>query len=155
MCWIVGGSQRTEEEQYHRSLAERVAAHGLQDRVRFLGQRSDVPSLLGASDLYCHPNQGTETFGLSIVEALHAGLPVVASGGGGPEEILAGACGHLLPPGDVQALAHALDGLLADSVARRQLASAGPARAAELCDPCARLADLAAAMTRVRVKVAA
>ena len=71
-CWIAGGAQREEEQRYRQMLVDRVARAGLADRVRFLGHRDDVAALLGAADLYVQPNQGIETFGLSVVEALYA-----------------------------------------------------------------------------------
>jgi glycosyltransferase involved in cell wall biosynthesis len=45
------------------------------DRVRFAGQRDDVPRLLAAADLHCQPNSSPEPFGVAFVEALAAGLP--------------------------------------------------------------------------------
>lgn len=153
-CWLVGGAQRPREADYERSLEKTVASMGLRDRVVFLGQRRDVPTVLAAADVFCHPNQGPETFGLSIIEALHARLPVVASALGGPQEILTQSCGRLVPAGDADALATALSSLLADTSLRRQLAEAGPSRALELCEPKARLADLARAFESVRVMAA-
>ena len=61
-----------------------MAAAGLTVRVVFTGHRTDVASVLAAADVYCHTNTGPEPFGLAIVEALHAGLPVLASRLGGP-----------------------------------------------------------------------
>jgi len=154
-CWIVGGAQRPQDVRYRQSLGERAAALGLTDRVQFLGQRDDVASLLAAADVYCHPNRTAEPFGLSIIEALHAGLPVVSSALGGPEEIVTPACGRLVAAGSEGALAEALETLIADSAARQTLAKAGPARAAALCDARARLADMSAALSQVRTGVAA
>lgn len=73
VCWMVGGPQNpTDQRQYEevRGAAERL---GLADRVRFLGQRSDVPQLLAGADIFCQPNQGPEPFGIVFVEALWAG----------------------------------------------------------------------------------
>jgi glycosyltransferase involved in cell wall biosynthesis len=154
-CWIVGGAQRPAEEAYERSLRQAVDARGLRDRVMFLGQRRDVPSLLAAADLCCHPNQGAEPFGLSIVEALHAGLPVIATALGGPSEIVTESCGRLVPPGDSVALADALTLLIRNREARHRMTAAGPARADGLCNAVARLDDLGQALERLRSRVAA
>lgn len=154
-CWIVGGAQRPSEVPYERSLRDAVATMGLEGRVRFLGQQGDIRSLLGAADLFCHPVQGAEPFGLAIVEALGAGLPVVASGAGGPEEILADGHGRLVPSGDVVLLADALESLIADPAARKQLAESGPTRALALCDANARLAQLAEELARLQSCAAA
>ena len=74
-----------------------VARKGLAERVRFLGERADVPDLLGAADIHCQPNSSPEPFGLAFVEALHAALPVVTSDAGGAREIVTPACGVLVP----------------------------------------------------------
>lgn len=154
-CWIVGGAQRPFERAYERSLIEAVNARGLQDRVTFLGQRQDVGALLGAADVFCHPAQGAEPFGLAMVEALHAGLPVVASGLGGPQEIVTESCGRWVPAGDPEALAGALSSLLNDPASRRAMAAAATARATELCDPVARLSELSATFERLVLRTAA
>ena len=69
-CWLAGGVQKSGEGRFLnelRSIAERV---GIADRVRFLGQRADVPRLMAAADVLCQPNTGPEPFGIVLVEAL-------------------------------------------------------------------------------------
>lgn len=134
-CWVVGGAQRRKEEAYQRELEREAAKLGIADRVRFLGRRDDVRDLLAAANLYCQPNTGLEAFGITFVEALYAGLPVVATRMGGAEEIVTPSCGVLVSPGDVQGLATVLRELIDDPERRSALARAAPARAAELCDP--------------------
>ena len=119
---------------------------GIADRVKFLGQRADVPRLMAAADVYCQPNTGPEPFGLVYVEALYAGLPVVASAMGGAIEIVNDTCGVLVPPGDAAAVAEALRVLIANAGRRRGLGEAGPARARQLCDPTRQLTALAEAL---------
>src|SRR5262249_52915005 len=87
------------------------------------------------ADVYCQPNAEPEPFGVVYVEALRAGLPVVAAAAGGPSEIVTETCGLLVPSGDAAATADALRSLIEDPDRRRALGAAGPARAAELCDP--------------------
>jgi glycosyltransferase involved in cell wall biosynthesis len=153
-CWIVGGSQRAFEREYEKSLHDAVRTRALQNRVTFLGHRDDVASLLQGADVFCHPTQASEPFGLAIVEALHAGLPVVASGQGGPREILTEACGRWVPGGDPSALADALSSLLTSPARRSSMVSAAVARALELCDPLARLSELTAALAHIALKAA-
>jgi len=72
-------------------LRERVRALGLEDRVEFTGPlpAEGVVARMHAADLLVHPSK-RETFGVTVVEAVAAGLPVLATRSGGPEETLAG-----------------------------------------------------------------
>jgi glycosyltransferase involved in cell wall biosynthesis len=101
--------------------------------VRFTGHRSDAAALICGSDLLvvaggANPRRlGIEGFPLVGLEALALGTPVVGYAHGGlPEQI--GDCGTLVPPGDRQALAEALIGLLFDATARERLAHCGQKR---------------------------
>jgi glycosyltransferase involved in cell wall biosynthesis len=134
-CWQVGGAQRPSEVAYQRTLERRAEELGIADRVRFLGQRSDVPRILAAADVFCQPNTGPEPFGIVFVEALSAGLPAVTTAMGGAQEIVDETCGVLVPPGDARALAAALQRLVVEPDLRSRLGSAGPERARMLCDP--------------------
>jgi glycosyltransferase involved in cell wall biosynthesis len=134
-CWQVGGVQRPEERRYLDTLRARADRLGIGERVRFLGERADVPSLLGAADLYCQPNTSPEAFGITFVEALSAGLPVVATAIGGALEIVDETCGLLVPPLDAEALAAALRPLIEDDGLRARLAHRARLRSRELSDP--------------------
>lgn len=148
--WIAGGAQRISEHAYERELRALADGAGARDRIQFLGQRRDVPLLMRAADIHCQPNSGPEPFGLAFVEALYAGLPVVTTALGGALEIVTDACGVLLPPDDEAALRSALERLIASPGERRRLGAAGPARAAELCDPATQLGTLANLLERLR-----
>jgi glycosyltransferase involved in cell wall biosynthesis len=139
ICWQVGGAQSANEASYLDRLKKLAADLGIAERVRFLGQRSDVMRLLSAADVFCQPNTTAEPFGVVFVEALGARLPVVTTDLGGAREIVNRSCGMLVRPGDVRALAEALRGLIQDRALRERLGAAGPARARELCDPAVRL----------------
>lgn len=143
VCWIVGGAQRPHEVELLRELQETANRLGISGRLRFTGPRSDVPAVMAAADVYCQPNTGPEGFGLTFVEALRAGLPVVTSSIGGAAEIVTAECGVLCPPGDAVAVADAVWGLIGDSSRRRKLGSLASARAAEMCDPVRQLVALA------------
>ncbi|MBN2004650.1 MAG: glycosyltransferase [Anaerolineae bacterium] len=89
-------------------LASIIHARALCDRVRLLGNRSDVPRLLAALDLFVLPSY-SESFGIAVAEALLMETPVVATSVGGVPEVTRNeqyAC--LVPPGDVQALTNAI-----------------------------------------------
>jgi glycosyltransferase involved in cell wall biosynthesis len=153
-AWIVGGAQRPQEQQFVAELQASAQAAGIADHIRFLGQRSDVPKLLAAADIHCQPNLGPEPFGIVFIEALFAGLPVVSTNMGGAAEIVNPSCGVLVPPGDASALAEALRGLIEDPARCEQLGANGPARALELCDPGARLAQLHTALSHLTRRTA-
>ena len=111
------------------ALAERGRALGLEDRVTFLGERDDVPAQLAAADAFVLPTRW-EGLPYSILEAMAAGLPVVASRVGGiPEEVVDGTTGLLVPRDDAAALAGALAELGADGAKARALGRAGHERA--------------------------
>jgi glycosyltransferase involved in cell wall biosynthesis len=142
-CWIVGGAQRASEKSYEAQLKNLVVSRGVRTRVRFLGERDDVGNVLRGADIFCQPNAQAEPFGVAIIEALYAGVPVVATDMGGPTEIISGqACGVLVPPRRPGEFANALRGLIEDPQYRREMGAAGPARARALCDPGARLRQL-------------
>lgn len=142
VCWIIGGGQRPQEKRYEERLKAEAARLGLTERLRFAGQRRDVPRLLAAADIYAQPNTTPESFGLTFVEAMHAALPVVTTALGGAREVLDDTHGLLVPPGDAEALAAQLKRLLTDETLRKQMGHAGPARARALCDPARQLARL-------------
>lgn len=100
--WIAGdGSLRTELE----ALAYQL---GLEKHVVFLGFVEDVPDLLSRADVFVLPSL-SEALGISLLEAMAASLPVVASAVGGvPEVIEPGFNGLLVPPGDVDKIALSL-----------------------------------------------
>ena len=103
---IVGGGRRAAEV---RQLAQSL---GLADAVHFLGQRQDVPDLLNAMDIFVLPSY-SEGVSLALLEAMAAGLPVIATAVGGlPEVVTDGENGLLIPPREAAALAGALTRLL-------------------------------------------
>ena len=140
--WQVGGAQREQESRYLAELKEMATRLGIGDRIRFLGQRSDTGLLLGSADIHCQPNTGAEPFGVALVEALYAGLPVVTTRLGGPAEIINESCGILTPVSDAGAVAAALKSLIEQPDLRAHLGRGGPPRAKELCDPATQLAVL-------------
>jgi glycosyltransferase involved in cell wall biosynthesis len=120
---LVGdGPVREELETLRESL-------GLAGSVWLLGQRDDVRRLLAASDLYVNSSHW-EGLPLSILEAMSAGLPVVATSVGDIPEVVGAVGGVVVPPGEPEQLARAISELLEDQprmissgvVARRYIA---------------------------------
>lgn len=104
-------------------LADDLAASGLE----LLGPRPDGAEVVGAFDVLALPSR-YESFGYVALEAMQAGVPVVAAAVGGLPEVV-GDAGVLVPAGDPQALATALIRLLNDPAQRGRLAERGRARA--------------------------
>jgi glycosyltransferase involved in cell wall biosynthesis len=110
-------------------LEDRAAREGVSHRVVFAGLRRDVPEVVRAFDLLVQPSRW-EGFGLTLVEAMAVGTPIVASRVGGiPEVVTDGVSGLLVPPGDPQSLASACGRILGDPQMAARFARAGIERA--------------------------
>ena len=110
-------------------VEQAIRAHAVADRVVLLGERDDVAGQLAQSDVFVLASR-SEGMPLSVLEAMAAGLPVVASAVGGvPELVVSGETGLLVPPDDIDALADALRALLSDALLRRAMGDAGRVRA--------------------------
>ena len=113
-----------------RGIAQEEArVLGVADRVQFLGRIENVAPLLSSADLFLLPS-ASESFGLSALEALACGVPVVASDTGGiPEVVQDGITGALRPVGDVDAMAIAAIEILADDARWATMSAAASADA--------------------------
>ncbi|MET9514430.1 glycosyltransferase [Streptomyces sp. NPDC002994] len=129
---VVGGPapDRLDDDPEVRRLRDIAHEAGVADRVRFLGgvPSEDVAPLLRTADVVLCPGD-YEPFGIVPLEAMACGKPVVASGVGGQLDTVADpATGRLVPPGDPEALAHAVGELLADPAVRQACGEAGRRR---------------------------
>jgi glycosyltransferase involved in cell wall biosynthesis len=149
ICWIIGGAQRRREEVYLEQLRHRATALGIDGRVRFLGERLNIPALLVAADIHCQPNSEAEPYGVAFVEAMHAQLPIVTTPWGGALEIVDERCGIFVPPGEAQHLADALLKLIRDRDLRTQLGSYGPENARGVADPITQITKWYTILTNV------
>ena len=128
-CIIVGDAL-FGEQAYAAELKQMVLARGLADRVHFLGHRNDVPKLMMAVDAMVHPSIDPEPFGRTLVEAMLAGVPVIATNAGAAPDILEGGkAGTLVPPNDAPALARAIADVLAKPAALKDQLDYALARA--------------------------
>jgi glycosyltransferase involved in cell wall biosynthesis len=122
--FVLVGSGPLEQE-----IRDEVRSRGLEKRVIFTGFRDDVPDLLAASDLFVLSSHG-ESFPLTVLEAMAARLPVVATDVGGVSEAVRhGRTGLMVPAADAAALAEALGRVGADPELRRSMGEAGRRRA--------------------------
>jgi glycosyltransferase involved in cell wall biosynthesis len=120
---LVGkGDNKGAEEM---RIKEQVKNLGLADRVYFLGWRSDVDEIMGCFDIFVLPSLN-EGMGRVLVEAMAAGLPIVASRVGGiPDLVKDGKNGLLVPPADPAVLADAISSLLENKETRKRMGKAG------------------------------
>jgi glycosyltransferase involved in cell wall biosynthesis len=112
-CLLVGSGDLETQ------LRQQVQERGLQETVLFLGERSDIPTILWATDLMVLPSH-FECLPSVISEAMAAGCPVVATAVGGVPEMLAGVGWPMVPPGDTHALAEAMTAVLQMPTSERE-----------------------------------
>jgi phosphatidylinositol alpha-mannosyltransferase len=121
---------RDDKRQQERAMA--LVPPRLRPDLAFVGAvpQADLPSYHASADVFCAPSLGGESFGMVLVEAMAAGLPVVCSDIGGYREVVRdGRDGLLVPPRDPEALAVALGGLLDNPVRRAAMGAAARATA--------------------------
>lgn len=126
---VFAGGVGHGDEAYAAGLHETVTRLGLEATVAFLGERSDTPAIMAASDIVLHASTRPEPFGLVVVEGMALGRAVVAAGIGGPTEIVTAGSGLLFDPTRPDMLAAALESLATDPAKRRQLGEGGRRRA--------------------------
>jgi glycosyltransferase involved in cell wall biosynthesis len=119
--FIVIGEDKSPRKGYRRLLERLVGELGLSGRVSMPGWCDDIPGVLSSLSLFVSAAR-SEPFGLAIVEAMAAGLPVVAAASEGAREIIEdGFSGRLVPADDPGALAEAVNDLLDDPIERSRL----------------------------------
>jgi N-acetyl-alpha-D-glucosaminyl L-malate synthase BshA len=122
LVMVGDGPERVNAEQEARQL-------GVEHEVHFLGKIETVAPLLASADLFLLPSQ-SESFGLSALEALASGVPVVASRAGGlPEVVRDGETGALCAVGDVDGMAEAATHILGDPARWQAMSGAAAADA--------------------------
>ncbi len=115
---LVGSDQG--RETYAQSLISQAESLGVSGRLRMVGHTEDMPAALMLADIVVNASTDPEGFGRTVVEAQAMGRVVIATDhGGAGDTILDGETGFLVPPGDPQALANALDHALDFSTEQR------------------------------------
>jgi glycosyltransferase involved in cell wall biosynthesis len=131
---VVGDALKSDHDDSAAAIRAEAHAQGLDQTVIFAGLRPDVPQLLALADIFCLPSW-REGMPRSLIEAMAAGLPVVATNiRGCREEVVDGHTGVLVPVRDAVGLAQGLRPLLADPALRRRMGEAGRQRAIEKFD---------------------
>jgi glycosyltransferase involved in cell wall biosynthesis len=127
---VLIGSAMFGEDDYESSLRQEISRLGIDKEVELRGFVDDVLGALQDFDVLVHASTVPEPFGQVIVEGLAVGVPVVATRGGGPSEILTdGVDGLLYDAGDESALAQLLRRLQSDGSLRARLSAEGLRRA--------------------------
>jgi glycosyltransferase involved in cell wall biosynthesis len=135
MRQVVDGASATHllivgDGPLRKEILAQVDALGLSSHVTLAGWRRDMPEIYAASDLFVLTTWGWEGLPLTVLEAMAAGKPIVASRAGGiPEIVVEKETGLLVEPQDAAALAVALTRLVVDVPFREQAGVAGLLRA--------------------------
>ena len=130
---IVGAPDSTPSNQaYYQKLQQLVSELRLSDHVVFTGFRTDVSSIMAASDIVVHSSSEPEPFGRVVVEALLAGRPVVATAAGGVLDIVEDqVTGLLVPPKNAALMAKAIQQLLQNREQARAIGQRAQQRSKE------------------------
>lgn len=121
--WRVLVAGKMDDGPYVEALRQQHSEAGLQDSVLFLGFRSDVPALYAAADVFVLSSR-SEGLPMVLLEAMTAGLPVVATRVGGVPEAVPQAAGVLVPPAEPDRLAEAMSALASDAHRRSAMGAA-------------------------------
>jgi glycosyltransferase involved in cell wall biosynthesis len=131
-CALIVGAAAPRHAAYADALKARAARLALSGRVVFAGSRADIAEVLQACDLVVSASTQPEAFGRTLVEAMAAGVPVVATAHGGALDIVAdGETGHLVQPERPEPLAEAVLKVLGAPDGGRAMGAAGRARVQE------------------------
>ena len=116
---IITGATTAEHAEFERGLKRRIEDARLTDRIRFVGQRDHIHRWFGIFDLFVAP-QHWEGFGMTPLEAMASGVPVVATDVGAFSEMLTPEVGIIVPPRDVEALGDGVATFMDDDAKRQE-----------------------------------
>ena len=127
--FLLAGTAMFGEDDYVAELHSQVDRLGLQGKVEFLGHVDPIEAFLPTVSILVHASTSPEPFGQVVIEGMAAGIPVVATDGGGVKEtVVHGETGLLVPMGNAQALADALRMLIDRPELRAKLSTKGRQR---------------------------
>jgi glycosyltransferase involved in cell wall biosynthesis len=131
VAFIVGDQSHGTRDYFDRVRAI-IAASGFSDRFVLTGYRANVEELYAAMDILVHASTSPEPFGMVVIEGMAASLPVIATAGGGPVEVVSpGVDGLLVQMGDVPSLSEAMVTLASDPDLRRRMGASGRSKAVQ------------------------
>ncbi|MBZ5487401.1 glycosyltransferase family 4 protein [Halomonas aquamarina] len=114
-------------ESFYAELQAMIAGTPLAQKITFLGHRNDLTEILPVLDLVCIPSEN-EAFGLTIIESMACGMPIIGSNTGSLPELVDSACGVLVGPYDVSAWARAIGTMVQDEAGREAMGRAARER---------------------------
>ncbi|HPC14953.1 MAG TPA: glycosyltransferase [Candidatus Hydrogenedentes bacterium] len=130
--FLIVGGPAVNKPDYEPMLRKRCEELGVSQQVLFTGIRFDIPAVFSASNVLVLPSATPEPFGRTIVEAMAARCPVVATAAGGPlDTVVDGETGHLVPANDPAAMAEKIIAILDNPAGAREMGEKGRARAYE------------------------
>lgn len=126
---VIVGDQSDGGAEYFDAVKQRIRESAFADRFVLTGYQPRVAELYHAMDIIVHGSTQPEPFGMVVPEGMAARRPVIATGAGGPREVVTpGVDGLLVPPRDVRAMAHAIVALARDPDRRRAMGERGYAK---------------------------
>lgn len=127
--FLIVGDTSFGQESYLHEVKNFAKNLGIQDSVIFTGFREDTPEIFSALDVLVNASTLPEPFGLTIIEAMATGKPVIATDGGGvPEIVVEGVTGKLVPMKDADLLAKAMIELIENPGERKEMGRAARER---------------------------
>ena len=132
VCLQLLGRDEDDECERFRRIARAAGAEGIVESLGFKSDRGELPAIYRRAHVFASPSSHEGGVANTYVEAMACGCPVIAStSGGAGEAVTDGLSGFLVPPGDVEATAAAIDRVLGDPELRRRMGDAGRRRAKE------------------------
>lgn len=117
-------------ETFYAELQRTITGTPLADKITFLGHRSDLADILPVLDVVCIPSEN-EAFGLTIIESMACGMPIIGSNTGSLPELVDAECGILVDPFDVPAWCDAINTLIRNAAIRQTMGQAARRRIEE------------------------
>lgn len=114
-------------EAFYAELQHIIVGTSLANKITFLGHRSDLTDILPVLDMVCIPSEN-EAFGLTIIESMACGMPIIGSNTGSLPELVDADSGMLVGPFDVYAWRDAMDTLIRDAATRQAMGQAARRR---------------------------
>lgn len=117
--------------EYEARLKERAATLGIADRIEWTGHVEDISTVISRTDVGLFPSLAVESFGLTILEFMKGGIPVVSTDTGAQKEIIEDGYNGILTKPDVPAFSHAIKRILKNEKIRKKASAAASATADE------------------------